>query len=647
MEALKICAKLEAGRPKDRLISNTYADIAVYNSIIGNYTPALHYYTKALEIMEASNDRKGASSVLTNMGNVYSLQGMYPNALSNHFRALKIREDLKDQGSIAGSMANIGIVFFYQHEYAKALDYFFKALKIQEALGNKVGISGILANIGNVYIAQISSKNLSAEEKDKMYSNILHYYLRSLKIDEEINNRTGMGKTLGNIGSLYQQQGNFDKALEFYTKALTESKESKDLNGIALNLSSMGSLYMLMKKFNPAEEHLLQALTIDDSIGAKESIMTDNNLLSELYYQKGDYKRALDHYKNAISVRDSLFSEEDKKKSIRSEMNFEFEKKEAVAREAAHAAAAIAAAESKKQKIIIISVITLLLLLVVFFFFLFNRFRLIQKQKIIIEKQKNLVEQKHQEITDSINYAERIQRSLLASDSMLSHNLKDFFIFFHPKDIVSGDFYWAGLLSNGQFVLVTADSTGHGVPGAIMSILNISCLEKAIEAEKLTEPGEILNHTRIKIIETLKKDGSVEGGRDGMDCSLISFDFKNHKLTYSAANNPVWIIRENKIIELKPCKMPVGKHENDHLPFTQQSVDLKEGDVIYTLTDGISDQFGGPKGKKFMNSNLKELLVNIAEMPMSRQKEKIAETLHNWKGTLEQVDDITVIGIKF
>jgi ligand-binding sensor domain-containing protein/serine phosphatase RsbU (regulator of sigma subunit) len=263
-----------------------------------------------------------------------------------------------------------------------------------------------------------------------------------------------------------------------------------------------------------------------------------------------------------------------------------------------------------------------------------------------VVEQKHIIEEKHREITDSINYAERIQRSFLATTSLLDENLKDYFVFFQPKDVVSGDFYWAAKLSNGNFALATADSTGHGVPGAIMSILNISCLEKSVEEEKLTEPNEILGHTRSKIIERLKKDGSADGGKDGMDCSLISFDFANNKLTYAAANNPIWIVREKQLLEFASDKMPVGKHDKDTTPFTQHVVNLQKGDMVYALTDGMPDQFGGAKGKKFMYKQLKELLISIYHLPMQEQNETLKSSLNTWKGNLEQVDDICLIGIR-
>ncbi len=265
-----------------------------------------------------------------------------------------------------------------------------------------------------------------------------------------------------------------------------------------------------------------------------------------------------------------------------------------------------------------------------------------QKEEVI--NQKHLIEEKHREITDSINYAERIQRSFIATKEILDENLSDYFVFFKPKDVVSGDFYWASKLNNGNFAFATADSTGHGVPGAIMSLLNITSLEKAIET--LTQPSDILNSTRKTIIERLKKDGSEHGGKDGMDASLMVYDFKNNILIIAAANNPVWIVRGTETIEIKADKMPVGKHDRDSVSFTQQEIDLQKGDVVYTLTDGFPDQFGGEKGKKFMSKNLRELLASNSHLPMREQKQLLEKTFTEWVGNLEQVDDVTLIGVR-
>ncbi|HEX7413633.1 MAG TPA: SpoIIE family protein phosphatase, partial [Bacteroidia bacterium] len=369
----------------------------------------------------------------------------------------------------------------------------------------------------------------------------------------------------------------------------------------------------------------------------------------------GNYKAALAEHKLFILYRDSLSNEETQKETLQSAMQYEYDKKEAISKAEQEKKDAIVQAEEHKQKIIIWAVLGGLLIVVVFAGFVVRSLRVTNRQKGIIEKQKHLVEEHQKEIIDSINYAERIQRSFIATKEILDENLtqtlskgdavaQDYFVFFKPKDIVSGDFYWASKLNNGNFALATADSTGHGVPGAIMSLLNITSLEKAIETH--TQPADILNATRKTIIERLKKDGSTEGGKDGMDAILTVYDFKNNKLIIAAANNPVWIVRGTETIELKPDKMPVGKHDKQANSFTQQEIALQSGDVIYTLTDGFPDQFGGEKGKKFMSKNLRELLSANAHLPMQGQKELLEVTFKNWAGNLEQVDDVTIIGVR-
>jgi len=261
-----------------------------------------------------------------------------------------------------------------------------------------------------------------------------------------------------------------------------------------------------------------------------------------------------------------------------------------------------------------------------------------------VVQQKEIIEEKHKEITDSINYAERIQRSFLATRDILDTNLKDYFVFFKPKDVVSGDFYWAGKLNDDNFALMVADSTGHGVPGAIMSILNISSLEKSIEKE--TQPDRILNETRKIIINRLKKDGSPEGGKDGMDGSLLVLNNDKTQLTFASAHNPIIIIRNGEILEFKADKMPVGKHDNDQQSFTLQTIHLQKRDVIYTFTDGFPDQFGGEKGKKYMIKNLKELFLSIAYLPMKEQEQKLYDEFNRWKGYNEQVDDVCIVGVR-
>jgi serine phosphatase RsbU (regulator of sigma subunit) len=343
-------------------------------------------------------------------------------------------------------------------------------------------------------------------------------------------------------------------------------------------------------------------------------------------------------------LNDSIFNLSKAKDLGRLESKHEFEVKEKqILADQLHERE-LANAEKKQQRFILIIVSIGLVLVISLFIYLLTRFRLIKRQNQLIDTQRKILWERQKEISDSINYAERIQRSFLASDEELNKSLNNYFVLFQPKDVVSGDFYWASNLNNGNIAYCCADSTGHGVPGAIMSVLNISSLEKSIETK--TSPSEILNETRKIIIDRLKKDGSVEGGKDGMDASLIVLNKERTKLKCAAANSPVWILREGKIIEIIPDKMPVGKHERDHIPFTEHEIDLQKGDLIFTLTDGMPDQFGGPKGKKYKYTKLKEFLLGISTLSLAEQKQKLEQEFTNWKGDIEQTDDVCLIGVR-
>jgi serine phosphatase RsbU (regulator of sigma subunit) len=263
-----------------------------------------------------------------------------------------------------------------------------------------------------------------------------------------------------------------------------------------------------------------------------------------------------------------------------------------------------------------------------------------------LEKKNDVIEEKNKDILSSIHYAKRIQRALLASDSLLKNHLPQHFIFYKPKDIVSGDFYWGDETPDGKFLLLTGDCTGHGVPGAFMSLLNISIIHELTFSQNISRPDLLLNAQRDAIIQSLNPEGSDELSRDGMDCVLCSFDFRNKKLEFACANNPLWLMRNGEITEFKADKQPVGLSAGVKKEFGLHTIDLQTGDIVYTFTDGFADQFGGDKGKKFRYAQLKEKLITIANLRMEEQVSVLEKTFNDWKGDLEQVDDVLLIGIK-
>ena len=296
----------------------------------------------------------------------------------------------------------------------------------------------------------------------------------------------------------------------------------------------------------------------------------------------------------------------------------------------------------KAQDVISVMNLFILFFVTVLFFSFFRRENLIFQKAIL--KQKDIIEEKQKEILDSINYAKRIQFSLLASENLLNQYLPEHFVLFKPKDVVSGDFYWATPTPEG-FVFITADCTGHGVPGAFMSLLNISKLSQAINENKIIRPDLILNNIRTEIIKALNAEGSEES-KDGMDAVLCKLDIKNLNLQYAAANNAFYIIRDKELLICKADKMPVGKGHDDSISFTFNEIALQKGDVVYTFTDGYADQFGGPRGKKFKYKQLEDIMLDICSLPLKEQSKILNQKFEDWKGNLDQVDDVLIIGFK-
>jgi serine phosphatase RsbU (regulator of sigma subunit) len=286
-----------------------------------------------------------------------------------------------------------------------------------------------------------------------------------------------------------------------------------------------------------------------------------------------------------------------------------------------------------------------IVILVITFIFWNISFRKEVKLRLVAEEKLketlNEVEEKQKEITDSINYAKRIQEAILPSFDFIKTHLPNSFIYYQPKDIVAGDFYWAEKVGN-DFFIAAADCTGHGVPGALVSVVCCNALNRTVNEFKLTEPGKILDKTRELVLESFSKNGGDI--KDGMDISLMSIN--GNTVKWAGANNPLWYYQNNELKEIKANKQPIGKTDNPEA-FTTHTIELKKGDSIYLFTDGFADQFGGPKGKKFKYKQLEDLLVSSNDLSINEQHLTLKNTLNTWKGNLEQVDDICIIAIRF
>lgn len=308
--------------------------------------------------------------------------------------------------------------------------------------------------------------------------------------------------------------------------------------------------------------------------------------------------------------------------------------------------------EIRRQRIVITVIAALSLMIVVLLVLAIRSTllrrksnRLLRDQKLELQVQKRMVDEKQKEILDSINYARRIQQALLPNDQFMKANLPEHFVLFIAKDIVAGDFYWASSSPDG-FLFITGDCTGHGVPGAFMSLLNISKLNEAINQKRITRPDLVLNYVRSEIIQALNAEGSTEESKDGMDATLCKIDLRNMNLEFASANTSFCIIRNKELLSFKADKIPVGKSHDDLSLFTYNRVALQKGDMIFTYTDGYTSQFGGPKGKKFNQKQLREALLACAELPVNEQKQLLQRRFEDWKGQLEQVDDVLIMGVR-
>jgi serine phosphatase RsbU (regulator of sigma subunit) len=275
----------------------------------------------------------------------------------------------------------------------------------------------------------------------------------------------------------------------------------------------------------------------------------------------------------------------------------------------------------------------------------FSRYRVKKKAAVELSRKNAIIEEKNKDITDSIRYAKRIQAAILPPSPMVRSCFPDHFILYRPKDIVSGDFYWVAGHA-GKVMIAAVDCTGHGVPGAFLSIIGHSALNKAVKQEGLTRPSDILEALNREVTLTLRQDGNAEL-KDGMDIALCAYDAAAGTLQFAGAFNPLFVVRNGALEEIKGNRNPVGSTVKGETPiFTNHELKVSKGDVFYLFSDGYSDQFGGKDGKKFKISRMKELLVEVHNKPLDAQQALIERALEDWRGNLEQVDDVLVIGVR-
>ncbi|NQX97920.1 MAG: tetratricopeptide repeat protein, partial [Flavobacteriales bacterium] len=629
-------------------IAGSLNNIGSIHDSQGNIPKALKYYHKSSKIYVEIGNKNGTAISINNIGFIYAEQGNIPKALEYYHKSLKIDEEIGNKNSTANTLNNIGGIYTDQGDTQKALEYYHKSLKIDEEIGNKEGIATSLNNIGILY-----------KNRGDNIPKALEYYHKSLKIWEEIGKKSGTANTLSNIGIVYNNQGKIQKALEYHYKSLKIKKEIGNKSGIAGSLNKIGAIYIKQEHIPLALEYGLKSLKLSKEIGFPENIKSASELLSKIYEKQGKGMQALEMHKLYITMRDSINNETTQKATAQQQAKYEYEKQKTINDAEHNKQLAIEKQEKEKQVIITTTTAGGLGLVVVFLIFVFNRLQVTKKQKKQIESQKQKVEsqkkivedahteleEKNKEILDSITYAKRIQSAILPPAKVVKEYLQESFILYKPKDIVSGDFYWIELVTQQKkentVLFAAADCTGHGVPGAMVSVVCNNALNRSVREYQLTDPGEILNKTREIVIQEFEKSDEIV--QDGMDIALCSLE--GNTLKYAGAHNPLWIIRKGKILETKANKQPIGQFDNPE-PYTTHTFELQKSDSIYIFSDGYVDQFGGEKGKKFKSRAFRELLLSIQGKSMEEQKIIINNSFETWKGGLEQIDDVCIIGVK-
>lgn len=687
--------------------ADKFIDLSTEYRKIGEVDKSIEYVKKAINLSKQLNYKDGLAKAYGLFGLIYSGIGSYSNSLEYHFKSLKIYEELKHEEGVSICYSNIGTTYKDQKEYEKGLEYLFKSLEINLKLNRKKGLAATYGNLGIIY------------SRLNQFQNAIDYFDKSLKICKEINAKSFLANCELNIAGVYFRQfdestneadrSNFSKlAIEYFEKALKSNQELNYTPGTCSVLGNLGILYVKKGDLILGEKYLSQSDSIARLIEYTEVLKNNAKAKSELFEKLGNHEKAFQFYRDYEVLKDSLNNSAETKKSLKLELQYNYEKLEAIAQAEVEKNRLITQkkekdilllrkdkelkevtisrnqtllkqkeieSENQEKKIELLnkdnlikefeanqkeselktqkSLTTLFLIIGIIFLFLsvaaikgyINKRKsnkLISQQKVEVELAHLELEEKNKEILDSIHYAKRIQSAVLPPDKVVKEYLEESFILYKPKDIVAGDFYWLEHKDN-KILFAACDCTGHGVPGAMVSVICNNGLNRSVREHGLTVPGEILNKTREIVIQEFEK--SEEDVKDGMDIALCSLE--GNTLQYAGANNPLWIIRKGakEIEEIKADKQPIGKY-SEPTPYNTHTIKLQKGDTLYIFSDGFADQFGGDKGKKFKSANFKQLLLSIQYESIERQKQLIDEAFENWKGNLEQLDDVCIIGVR-
>jgi tetratricopeptide (TPR) repeat protein len=611
----------------------------------GDGDSSLRMYDKLIGEYRALGDSGSVAACYNKAGFIYREKGDRLEALKQYELALNANVNNQDVIEAAGSYLNIGLIHHDQGDVAQALKYQLQALALYEQTNDISKTCNALLRIGNVY----------CDMQDDTTG--LIYYQRALDLGQQIPSKRHVAIALNNMASIYSRWKDPSRAIALWRQALQMRREIGDLNGASLILNNMGLEYTSMQVYDSAFYYINESYILTDSIGYKEMNMSNCKAFAELYAAQGEHEKAYDWFRRYHAIFADINAEESKNEVSRLSALLKAEESaNQIEQLSQQKKLDEAALDQEKTKGWFLGIVLLGVALIAVVIWLNNRKTkrtnvILETQKHEIAEQKKIVEEQHRDIVDSVNYALRIQQAVLPSRNEMKCIFPESFMVYKPRDIVSGDFWWIAEKA-GVKVIAVADCTGHGVPGAFMSLIGTSLLNEIINEKSITDPGIALNLLSDKVMKALHQHEDRVSAHDGMDIALAVIDENADLLMFAGANNSLYYTTiDGELKEIKGDRQPIGFYVDKHQPFKVHTVSLADITNIYMLTDGYADQFCGNAGtqfgKKFKYSRLKKTLSDIQGLNTLQQKEHLQQTFEDWKGNMFQVDDVLVLGIRF
>lgn len=545
---------------------------------------ALRFLSEAMVWFSSNINEFGYSWALILKASLHESIGDYDKALGVCLEAYKQTLVLDDRTAVAEACSQLGLIYSRLSDFDKALEYYTTGLKIREEINDENAIASSLNRIGMIMRLK------------KRYDESIDYYNRSMLIRQKNNQLTSIPWTLLGIASTCEEMGREEEALEYYTKGMTGGDKRCSMQCFI----GAGRIFSRRKDYREAELNLYKSLSIADELNATSLKAEVFSALANHYENTRSFEKALEFHKLFQQTREIIKSEEVHKRLRNIEIYNAVEK-------------------SEKER------------------------EIFQLKNVQLKEAYAIVEEKNRYITSSINYASRIQLAMLPEREQIRTMVNGYFILYLPMEIISGDFYWFSN-SNGYLTVAAGDCTGHGVPGALMSMLGISFLEEIVNRRRISNSAIILDELNKEVRRALRQKGVRDEARDGMNISLCVIDIPGKKLMFSGAYHNLYIISNEKLIELQADRMPVGISDFNENRFSSTVYEMKTGDKIYMFSDGYADQSGGPRKKRYGLNNLKELITQTSNLPFSGQQQRILSEFNEWKELNSQSDDILILG---